>query len=55
MGNFNHVAQLMKEGKLVGPNYMTWKRKLNLVLIVEDVGWVIETLMPLLPAGHTSE
>lgn len=38
---------------MIGPNYMTW-RKLNLVLIAEDVEWVIETLMSVLLSANWS-
>lgn len=34
---------------------MVWRRNLNLVLIVEDVEWVIETPMHFLPVGYTNK
>lgn len=55
MSNFNPLVKLLKEGKHVGPSYMAWRRKVNPVRIVEEVEWAIQTPMPLLPAGHTSE
>lgn len=55
MGNFNPIVDILNEGKLIGPNYMSWKRKVHLVLTAEEVDWVIDTPIPFMHRDYTSE
>ena len=34
--SFNPLSVILKENKLTGPNYIDWKRNLNLVLTAEN-------------------
>ena len=48
-GSFNPLSVILKENKLVGTNYIDWKRNLNLVLIAEDCNYVLTDLCPPIP------
>ena len=46
-GSFNPLSVILKENKLTGPNYIDWKRNLNLVLIAEGYKLVLtEVCLP---------
>ncbi|XP_057958463.1 uncharacterized protein LOC131151226 [Malania oleifera] len=38
---FNHLTFILKGNKLVGPNYILWKRNLDIVLIAEEYKYVL--------------
>ena len=40
-GSFNPLFVILKENKLTGPNYIDWKRNLNLVLTAEEYKFVL--------------
>ena len=40
-GSFNPLFLILKENKLTGPNYIDWKRNLNLVLTAEEYKFVL--------------
>ena len=40
-GTFNPLFIILKENKLTGPNYIDWKRTLNLVLTAEEYKFVL--------------
>ena len=44
--SFNPLLIILKENKLTGPNYIDWKRNLNLVLIVEGYKFVLTEICP---------
>ena len=48
-GSFNPLSVILKENKLVGTNYIDWKRNLNLVLTAEDCNFVLTKICPLAP------
>ena len=48
-GSFNPISVILKENKLVGTNYIDWKRNLSLVLTAEDFNFVLIDFCPLVP------
>ena len=40
-GSFNPLSVMLKENKLTGPNYINWKRNLNLVLTAQEYKFVL--------------
>ena len=56
MGAFNPLAVILKEHKLTGPNYIDWKRNLDIVLTVEEYKYVLTEVCPYKPEdGSTDE
>ena len=45
-GSFNPLSVILKENKLTGPNYIDWKRNLNLVLTAEEYKFVLTDVCP---------
>ena len=45
-GSFNPLSIILKENKLIGPNYIDWKRNLNLVLTAEGIQVCIDRCVP---------
>ena len=54
-GSFNPLSVILKENKLTGPNYIDWKRNLNLVLTAEGYKFVLTELCPPEPDSHSSK
>ncbi|XP_057958607.1 uncharacterized protein LOC131151379 [Malania oleifera] len=53
---FNPLAIILKENKLVGPNYINWKRNLDIVLTAEEYKYVLVEICPQkLDEGATDE
>ena len=50
MGSFNPLAVIRKENKLIGPNYIDWKRNLNIVLTLEKYKFVLTQEYPTQPS-----
>ena len=46
VGLLLRVGVLVEVGILVGPNYIDWKRNLNLVLTVEEYKFVLTDVCP---------
>ena len=44
--SFNPLAVILKENKLTGPNYIDWKRNLNLVLTAQEYKFVLTEVCP---------
>ena len=44
---FNPLFVILKENKLTGPNYIDWKRNLNLVLTAQEYKFVLTCARPL--------
>lgn len=56
MGTFNPLAVILKENKLTGPNYIDWKRNLDIVLTAEEYKFVLTQVCPEEPGeGATIE
>ena len=45
-GSFNPLFVILKGNKLIGPNYVDWKRNLNLVLTAEEYKFVLTNVCP---------
>ena len=45
-GSFNPLSVILKENKLTGPNYIDWKRNLNLVLTAQEYKFVLTDVCP---------
>ena len=54
-GSFNPLFVILKENKLTGPNYIDWKRNLNLVLISEEYKFVLTDMCPPPPDSDSSK
>ena len=46
-GSFNPLSVILKENKLIGPNYIDWKRNMNLVLTAEGYKYILTDFCPL--------
>ena len=46
---FNPFAVILKENKLIGPNYIDWKRNLDIVLTTEEYKFVLTEVYPQQP------
>ena len=55
MGSFNPLAQILKENKLTGPNYVDWKRNLDIVLTAEGHKFVLYEECPPKPNDDAPE
>lgn len=49
MSNLIPLQIILKENQLTGPNYVDWKRNLNIVLTVQDYKFVLNEPEPVLP------
>ena len=54
-GSFNPLSVILKENKLTGPNYIDWKRNLNLVLTAEGYKFVLTEVCPPKPDSDSSK
>ncbi|XP_074576216.1 uncharacterized protein LOC141832654 [Curcuma longa] len=52
---FNPLAVILKENKLFGPNYIDWKRNLDIVLTAEEYKFVLQVECPPKPTENSSE
>ena len=46
---FNSLTVILKKNKLIGPNYIDWKRNLNIVLIMEKYKFMLIEVCPQQP------
>jgi gag-polypeptide of LTR copia-type/Zinc knuckle len=53
--SFNPLSILLTQNKLTGPNYIDWKRNLNIVLTAEDYKFVLTDLCPETPIERASD
>ena len=51
-GSFNPLSVILKENKLTGPNYINWKRNLNLA---EGYKFVLTEIYPPTPDSNSSK
>ena len=54
-GSFNLLPIILKENKLIGPNYIDRKRNLNLVLIAKEYKFVLTDVCPPTPGSDSSK
>ena len=55
LASFNPLAVILKEHKLEGPNYVDWKRNLDIVLTAEEYKFVLYEPCLELPAEAATE
>ena len=53
MSSFSHLAAILNQNKLTGPNYVDWKRNLDIVLIAEEHKYVLTQTCPDFPDSDT--
>ena len=53
--SFNPLFVILKENKLAGPNYINWKRNLNLVLTAEEYKFVLTDVCLPTPSSDSSK
>ena len=53
--SLNPLSLILKENKLIGPNYIDWKRNLNLVLTAEEYKFVLTDVCPPPPDSDSSK
>ena len=54
-GSFNPLSIIIKENKLIGPNYIDWKHNLNLVLTMKGYKFVLTKVCPPTPDSVSSK
>ena len=52
---FNPLAIILKENKLTGPNYIDWKRNLDIVLTAEGYKFVLSEECPNVPNDESTQ
>ena len=52
---FNPLAHILNKNKLVGSNYMDWKRNLDIVLTASGYKYVLTTPCPEEPGSDASQ
>ena len=45
-GSYNPLSTILKDNKLIGINYLDWKKNLNLVLTAEDYAYMLTEICP---------
>ena len=53
--SYNMINLILTTNKLMGPNYVDWKRNLGIVLTQEKLMWVTQELALSLPNGHSTQ
>ena len=43
--SYNPINHILSTNKLIGPNYMDWKRNLDVALTIEELKWVTQEEM----------
>ncbi|XP_016494090.1 uncharacterized protein LOC107813346 [Nicotiana tabacum] len=55
MSSFNSLTSILNQNKSEGPNYVDWKRNLDIVLTAEDYKFVITEKCPEKPENATDD
>ncbi|KAH0781727.1 hypothetical protein KY290_001325 [Solanum tuberosum] len=55
MSHFNHLSSILNQNKLEGPNYVDWKRNLDIVITSEGYKFVLVEECPIKSADPTDE
>ena len=53
--SFKPLSFILKENKLTGPNYIDWKKNLNLVLTAQEYKFVLTDVCPPPPDSDSSK
>ena len=55
MGGFNPLYAILKDNKLTGPNYVEWKRNLDIVLTADEYKFCLYEPCPDQPDENSSD
>ena len=55
MSSFSPLSTILNQNKLTGPNYVDWKRNLDIVLMVEGHKFVLSEPCPNEPGAESSK
>ena len=55
MSSLNPLSVILNQNKLTGPNYIDWKRNLNIVLTSDEYKFVLHEVCPPEPGQGASE
>ncbi|KAH0650235.1 hypothetical protein KY284_030147 [Solanum tuberosum] len=55
MSRFNSLSFILNQNKLEGPNYVDWKRNIDIVITSEGFKYVLVEERPIRPADATDE
>ena len=53
--SYNPINLILTTNKLIEPNYMDWKRNLDIVLTSEELKWVTREIAPFIPNEHSTQ
>ena len=53
--SYNLINLILTINKLIGPNYVDWKRNLDIVLTSEEIKWVIKEISLSTPNEHSTQ
>ena len=54
MASFSPLVAFLNQNKLTGPNFVDWKRNLDIVLITEELKYVLTQPCPCFPSLDAS-
>ena len=52
--SYNPINLILTTNKLTRPNYVDWKRNLDIVLTFEELNWVTQETTPSTPNEHST-
>ncbi|KAL6339057.1 hypothetical protein AAG906_024208 [Vitis piasezkii] len=55
MTSFNPLANILTQNKLEGPNYVDWKRNLDILLTAEEYKFVLNEVCPEKPGESATQ
>ena len=53
--SYNPINLILTTNKLTGPNYVDWKRNLDIVLTLKELKWVTQEIAPSTPNEHSTQ
>ena len=53
--SYNPINLILTINKLIGPNYVDWKRNLDIVLTFEELNWVTQEITHFTPNEHSTQ
>lgn len=52
--SYNPLNLILTPNKLIEPKYVNWKRNMDIVLILEELRWVIQEFAAFAPIEHST-
>ena len=53
--SYNLINLILTTNKLIEPNYVDWKRNLEIVLTLEELKWATYEIAPFTPNEHSTQ